>query len=77
MATTRRLPGARWGRAAEFDRLHRAYHAWEPSELTALNEAIAAGRQNVPVSHELATPAGRRARCLDAGTASSNPRWDD
>ena len=21
----------------EFDRLHRAYHAWEPSELTALN----------------------------------------
>ena len=39
----------------EFDRLHRAYHAWEPSELTALNEAIAAGRQNLPVSHELAT----------------------
>ena len=27
----------------EFDRLHRAYHAWEPSELTALNEAIARG----------------------------------
>jgi thiamine biosynthesis lipoprotein len=27
----------------EFDRLHRAYHAWEPSELTALNDAIAAG----------------------------------
>lgn len=28
----------------EFDRLHRSYHAWQPSELSALNEAIAAGR---------------------------------
>jgi thiamine biosynthesis lipoprotein len=28
----------------EFDRLHRAYHAWQPSELTAVNDAIAAGR---------------------------------
>lgn len=39
----------------EFDRLHRAYHAWEPSELTALNSAIAAGQQDIPVSPELAT----------------------
>ena len=38
----------------EFDRLHRAYHAWEPSELTALNDAIAAGRKDIPVSPELA-----------------------
>ncbi len=38
----------------EFDRLHRAYHAWEPSELTALNQAIAAGQQGIPVSPELA-----------------------
>jgi thiamine biosynthesis lipoprotein len=37
----------------EFDRLHRAYHAWQPSELTALNDAIAAGRP-VQVSNELA-----------------------
>jgi thiamine biosynthesis lipoprotein len=37
----------------EFDRLHRAYHAWQPSELTALNEAIAAGRPH-KVSAELA-----------------------
>lgn len=37
----------------EFDRLHRAYHAWEPSDLTILNEAIAAGR-SVEVSAELA-----------------------
>jgi thiamine biosynthesis lipoprotein len=28
----------------EFDRLHRTYHAWQPSEMTTLNEAIAAGR---------------------------------
>ncbi|MBL8419583.1 MAG: FAD:protein FMN transferase [Dechloromonas sp.] len=28
----------------EFDRLHRAYHAWQESELTALNEAIISGR---------------------------------
>jgi thiamine biosynthesis lipoprotein len=37
----------------EFDRLHRTYHAWQPSELTALNEAIAAGRA-AAVSPELA-----------------------
>jgi len=29
----------------EFDRMHRTYHAWQPSELTAVNEAIAAGRK--------------------------------
>ena len=28
----------------EFDRLHRSYHAWQPSELSALNAGIAAGR---------------------------------
>lgn len=28
----------------EFDRLHRAYHAWQPSELSALNLAISQGR---------------------------------
>ncbi len=37
----------------EFDRLHRAYHAWQPSELTALNDAIAAGRPH-EASAELA-----------------------
>lgn len=37
----------------EFDRLHQAYHAWQPSELTALNEAIAAGKPH-RVSPELA-----------------------
>ena len=37
----------------EFDRLHRAYHAWQPSELMALNSAIAEGRPQ-QVSPELA-----------------------
>ena len=37
----------------EFDRLHRSYHAWQPSALSTLNEAIAAGRSH-PVSPELA-----------------------
>jgi FAD:protein FMN transferase len=37
----------------EFDRLHRAYHAWQPSELTTLNEAIAAGKP-LQVTPELA-----------------------
>ncbi|MCB1954740.1 MAG: FAD:protein FMN transferase [Rhodocyclaceae bacterium] len=37
----------------DFDRMHRAYHAWEPSELTALNAAIADGRP-MEVSEELA-----------------------
>ena len=37
----------------EFDRLHRAYHAWQPSELMTLNSAISAGRPQ-QVSPELA-----------------------
>ena len=28
----------------EFDRLHRRFHAWQPSELTRLNDALAAGQ---------------------------------
>jgi len=36
----------------EFDRLHRAYHAWQPSELTALNAAMEAGK-SLKVSAEL------------------------
>jgi thiamine biosynthesis lipoprotein len=49
-------PRARSAMAAvlrEFDRLHRAYHAWEPSELTALNAALARG-EAATVSPELA-----------------------
>lgn len=38
---------------AEFDRLHRLLHAWQPSELTALNAAIARGERDIAVSGEL------------------------
>jgi thiamine biosynthesis lipoprotein len=37
----------------EFDRLHTGFHAWQPSQLSALNAALAAG-QTWPVSSELA-----------------------
>ncbi|MBS1141176.1 MAG: ApbE-like lipoprotein [Proteobacteria bacterium] len=37
----------------EFDRLHRAYHAWQESELTTLNLAIFSGRPQL-VTPELA-----------------------
>ena len=37
----------------EFDRMHRAYHAWQPSELSDLNLAIAEGRPQ-QVTPELA-----------------------
>ena len=37
----------------EFDRLHRDFHAWQASELTALNSAIFSGRPQT-VSDELA-----------------------
>jgi len=37
----------------EFDRMHRAYHAWQPSELSDLNLAIAEGRPR-KVTPELA-----------------------
>ena len=37
----------------EFDRLHRTYHAWQDSELSAVNQAIAHGR-SAQVSGELA-----------------------
>ncbi|MBA4743524.1 MAG: FAD:protein FMN transferase [Azoarcus sp.] len=37
----------------EFDRLHHALHAWQPSEVTRLNEALAQG-EPAEVSEELA-----------------------
>lgn len=38
----------------EFDRLHRTYHAWQPSALSELNAAIAAGTPHV-VTPEMAS----------------------
>ena len=37
----------------EFDRLHRTYHAWRPSELSGLNDALAAGK-TLDVTPEMA-----------------------
>ena len=37
----------------DFDRMHRTYHAWQPSELTKLNDALAAGKR-MRVSKEMA-----------------------
>jgi len=51
---------------AEFDRLHRTYHAWQPSELSALNAAIAAGQPH-DVSPELAAYI-REARAIAAAS---------
>ncbi|TVT59003.1 MAG: FAD:protein FMN transferase [Azoarcus sp. PHD] len=56
----------------EFDRLHRAYHAWEPSELTALNEAIARG-ESLEVSEELATMLRDAQRMAAAGDELFDP----
>jgi thiamine biosynthesis lipoprotein len=56
----------------EFDRLHRAYHAWQPSELTALNEALARG-ETATVSHELAAMLRDAQRLAAAGDELFDP----
>lgn len=40
---------------AEFDRLHRLLHAWEPSALEGINSAIAVGQYSEPVPGEVIT----------------------
>ena len=52
-ADTARAKAAASAVLQEFDRLHRSYHAWQPSGLTALNEAISAGKAHA-VSAEMA-----------------------
>ncbi|MBB4013243.1 FAD:protein FMN transferase [Niveibacterium umoris] len=56
--TTWGVPEAQAGKAVgavlrEFDRMHRAYHGWQPSELTTLNAALARG-ETATVTPELA-----------------------
>jgi FAD:protein FMN transferase len=57
---------------AEFDRLHRAYHAWEPSELTALNDALAKGEVHT-VSEELARMLLKAQAMADKGGGLFDP----
>jgi thiamine biosynthesis lipoprotein len=56
----------------EFDRLHRSYHAWQPSELTALNDSIAAGKPH-EVSAELAALLTEAQRVAAAGDYLFDP----
>lgn len=56
----------------EFDRLHRAYHAWEPSELMSLNQALARG-EAATVSPELAAMLADAQAIAAAGDGLFNP----
>lgn len=60
----------------EFDRLHRTYHAWQPSPLTDLNTALAAG-QTVTVDPEMAgllkNAQGFAEKGLEQGNELFNP----
>ena len=56
----------------EFDRLHRTYHAWQPSELSALNAAIAEGKPHT-VTPEMAALIGDAQRLSAAGDALFDP----
>lgn len=56
----------------EFDRLHNAYHAWKPSELTALNEALASG-QSFEASPELAEMLRDAQRLFEIGAGLFDP----
>jgi thiamine biosynthesis lipoprotein len=49
---------------AEFDRLHRLLHPWQPGPMADLNAAIAAGKQNVATDPEIA-------RMIEAASAAS------
>ena len=55
----------------EFDRLHRTYHAWQPSELSALNQSIAAGR-----SHEVTAEFAGLIREAQAVAAAGDHLFD-
>lgn len=56
----------------EFDRLHRTYHAWKPSELSALNEAVAAGKAQA-VTPEMAALIADAQRITASGEQLFDP----
>jgi hypothetical protein len=57
----------------EFDRLHRSYHAWKPSELSALNAAIAAGKGQA-ITPEMAALIVEAQRLTRLGEQTLRPR---
>ncbi|MRR50471.1 MAG: FAD:protein FMN transferase [Rhodocyclaceae bacterium] len=65
----------------EFDRIHRTYHAWQPSDLQALNEAIAAGKPHkvslelTALIRESATLSARGEHLFDPGVGSLVALW--
>ena len=56
----------------EFDRMHRTYHAWKPSELSELNAALAAGK-TASVSPEMASLLGDAQRLSALGDGLFDP----
>ena len=56
----------------EFDRMHRTYHAWQPSELSTLNAAIAAG-ETTEVTPEMAALIADAQRLSAAGEGLFDP----
>lgn len=56
----------------EFDRLHRSFHAWQPSELTRLNDALAVG-QPFDATPELAAMLGQARDIAAAGDYLFDP----
>jgi thiamine biosynthesis lipoprotein len=56
----------------EFDRMHRTYHAWQPSELSTLNAAIAAGK-TLEVTPEMAALIADAQRIAAAGEYLFDP----
>jgi thiamine biosynthesis lipoprotein len=57
---------------ADLQRMHRAWHAWEPSELTALNAAIARG-EPFQVGDEIADLILRSRHAFEASHGMFNP----
>ena len=57
---------------SEFDRLHRTYHAWQPSELSELNAAIANGEAH-SVSPEMAALITKAQALAQEGEALFDP----
>ncbi len=56
----------------EFDRMHRAFHAWQPSPVTELNAAFARGERH-QVSPELAAAIRSATRYAEASDNLFNP----
>ena len=56
----------------EFDRMHRTYHAWKPSELSELNATIATGK-TATVSPEMASLVADAQRLAKLGDSLFDP----